>query len=150
MVLGDTNFWIALSLSQHYFHRLARNWFDRQSAEHSVLFCRATQQSFMRLITTEAVLRPYDVAPMNNTAAWNFYHEIAADPRVGFAREPKGIEKRWKYYSEHRSASPKLWMDAYLAALAMAGGHRLVTTDEGFRQFKGLDLIILPETKIAR
>jgi len=34
-------------------------------------------------------------------------------------------------------------MDAYLAAFAFAGGHQLVTTDKGFKQFKGLDLVVL-------
>lgn len=32
---------------------------------------------------------------------------------------------------------------AYLAALAMASGYRLVTTDAAFRQFDGLDLLLL-------
>lgn len=34
-------------------------------------------------------------------------------------------------------------MDAYLAAFAMAGGYRMVTTDRAFRQFQGLDLVLL-------
>jgi predicted nucleic acid-binding protein len=37
-------------------------------------------------------------------------------------------------------------MDAYLAAFARAGGHRLVTTDRAFRQFSGVDLVLLPPT----
>ena len=40
-------------------------------------------------------------------------------------------------------ASPKLWMDAYLAAFTVAGGYQLVTTDKGFKQFKGLDILVL-------
>jgi hypothetical protein len=34
-------------------------------------------------------------------------------------------------------------MDAYLAAFAVAGRMRLVTTDYGFRQFQGLDLHVI-------
>jgi predicted nucleic acid-binding protein len=34
-------------------------------------------------------------------------------------------------------------MVAYLAAFALAGGYRMVTTDAAFRQFSGLDLVIL-------
>jgi predicted nucleic acid-binding protein len=45
----------------------------------------------------------------------------------------------------HAKPSPKLWMDAYLAAFALQSGHRLVTTDRDFRQFKGLDLFLLGE-----
>ncbi len=45
----------------------------------------------------------------------------------------------------HRTgtASPKLWMDAYMAAFARASGYRLVTTDAAFAQFDGLDLVLL-------
>jgi len=34
-------------------------------------------------------------------------------------------------------------MDAYLAAFALSGAHQLVTTDRAFKQFKGLDLLVL-------
>jgi len=37
----------------------------------------------------------------------------------------------------------KLWMDAYLAAFAASGRPRFVTTDEGFKQFTALRLILL-------
>ena len=43
------------------------------------------------------------------------------------------------------TASPKLWMDAYLAAFALAGGCRMVTTDAAFKQFAGLDLELIGE-----
>jgi predicted nucleic acid-binding protein len=41
------------------------------------------------------------------------------------------------------TGSRKLWMDAYLAAFALAGGYQMVTTDTAFRQFHGLDLMLL-------
>jgi predicted nucleic acid-binding protein len=44
------------------------------------------------------------------------------------------------------TASPKLWMDAYLAAFALAGRYAMVTTDAAFRQFRGLDLLILGQS----
>jgi predicted nucleic acid-binding protein len=34
-------------------------------------------------------------------------------------------------------------MDAYLAAFALASQYRMVTTDAAFRQFRGLDLLVL-------
>ncbi len=47
-------------------------------------------------------------------------------------------------YSPIRSqASPKVWMDAYLAAFAVAGNYQFVTNDKAFRQFEGLDLVML-------
>ncbi|MGB5880800.1 MAG: hypothetical protein WBH85_12285, partial [Thermoanaerobaculia bacterium] len=33
--------------------------------------------------------------------------------------------------------------DAYLAAFALTGGYRMVTTDADFKQFSGLDLELL-------
>jgi predicted nucleic acid-binding protein len=39
--------------------------------------------------------------------------------------------------------SPRLWTDAYLAAFALAGGHRLVTFDQGFLRFPGLEVLRL-------
>jgi hypothetical protein len=41
--------------------------------------------------------------------------------------------------------APKLWMDAYLAAFAIAGGMRIVTLDKDFRNFEsqGLNLLLL-------
>ena len=48
-----------------------------------------------------------------------------------------------KKFAVRETASPKLWMDAYLAAFALAGRYRIVTTDAGFRQFQGIDLLVL-------
>lgn len=142
MILADTNLWLALALSKHGFHQVARDWFDRRS-NRSVLFCRSTQQSLLRLLTTEAVARPYGISAMTNAEAWNYYRGLRSDPRCGFASEPRKIKPQWKAFASRTSASPKLWMDAYLAAFALAAGHQLATTDEGFKQFDGLQLILL-------
>ncbi len=40
-------------------------------------------------------------------------------------------------------AAPKIWMDAYLAALAFCAGIRFVTFDKGFKKYADLDLVIL-------
>jgi predicted nucleic acid-binding protein len=39
--------------------------------------------------------------------------------------------------------SPKVWNDAFLAALAMTAGFDLVTFDKGFAQYAGLRFTIL-------
>ena len=57
--------------------------------------------------------------------------------------EPEGLEPFWRQYSSRPSASRKLWMDAYLAAFAVAGGYRLVATERAFSQFAGLDVLVL-------
>jgi uncharacterized protein len=70
-------------------------------------------------------------------------NELLDDPRIHFAQEPNDLYARWTLFADVRTASPKLWMDAYLAAFAVAGGYRLVTTDKAFKQFKGLNVLVL-------
>ncbi|MEX0670114.1 MAG: TA system VapC family ribonuclease toxin [Pirellulales bacterium] len=140
MLLADTNVWLALALSKHQFHDAVRKWLTT-CGPHEVVFCRSTQQSLLRLLTTRAVLAAYGIPPLSNQAAWSFYDRLIADERIVFVEEPSSLEAVWRKLSRGTSASPKLWTDAYLAAFAVAGGHRLVTTDQGFKQFKGLDLV---------
>ena len=142
MPLADSNFWLALALSKHAFHAAARTWLAERGRQEA-LFCRSTQQSFLRLLTTRAVLAPYRIPPLSNQAAWSVYDGLLADDRISWIEEPSGLEAIWKKFAGGSKASPKLWMDAYLAAFAMAGGHQLVTTDKAFKQFKGLDLLLL-------
>jgi toxin-antitoxin system PIN domain toxin len=144
MPLADSNVWLALALSKHPFHRAAREWMERQSGRQPALFCRMTQQSLLRLLTTKAVLAPYGIPPLRNKTAWSTYERFLADERIGWAEEPPGLEPLWKALAARSQASPKLWFDAYLAAFATAGGHQLVTTDKAFKQFKGLDVLLLP------
>ena len=142
-MLADSNIWLTLALSKHEFHGVARAWLANRAPPETVLFCRATQQSFLRLLTTRAVLAPYGIPPLSNKAAWLAYEGFLADERVSWVEEPRGLKSRWKKLAAQSKASPKLWMDAYLAAFAMAGGYQLVTTDKAFNQFKGLDLLVL-------
>jgi toxin-antitoxin system PIN domain toxin len=144
MPLADSNVWLALALSKHEFHAAARAWLGKRSP-HEALLCRSTQQSFLRLLTTRAVLAPYRIPPLSNQAAWSVYEGLLADERISWADEPSGLEASWKKFAGGSKASPKLWMDAYLAAFAVAGGHQLVTTDKAFKQFKGLDLLVLTQ-----
>lgn len=108
-----------------------------------MLFSRATQQSFLRLLTTEAVTRAYKLTPMTNAAAWTGYDGLLADRRVGFAPEPPGLQSHCHRLAAGNLASPKLWMEAYLAAFALAGEHELVTTDKALKQFKGARVKVL-------
>jgi uncharacterized protein len=142
--LCDVNVWLALTLSGHAQHSVARQWFDSVEDPGQVLFCRSTQQSFLRLLTNAAVLAPYGNKPLTNTAAWSAYESLLADDRIEFAsKEPPGIDGRWKQLAAKRTASPKLWMDAYLAAFALTGQLTLVTNDRAFKQFRGLTLTLL-------
>jgi toxin-antitoxin system PIN domain toxin len=141
--LADSNVWLALTLSKHGFHRGSREWFDRMKMADPVLFCRFTQQSYLRLLTTAAVLAPYGIAPLSNAEAWTAYEGWLDSGCVAFMDEPRGLDSNWKKLAARDAPSPKLWMDAYLVAFAVSGGYQLVTTDQGFKQFKGADLQVL-------
>jgi toxin-antitoxin system PIN domain toxin len=144
MKLVDTNVWLALALSKHVHHAAAQAWLASQSGPKEILFCRATQQSLLRLLTTAAVVKPYGLLPLTNADACDVGERFLADPRVGMAPEPAGLEAQWKALAARTTSSRKLWMDGYLASFAMAGGHQLVTTDRGFTQFAGLNVLMLP------
>ncbi|MHB8450797.1 MAG: PIN domain-containing protein [Mycobacteriales bacterium] len=99
-------------------------------------------------MSNAAVLAPYGNPPLTNREAWGVYEALLADDRVAFvAAEPSGLESCWTEFALQDGASPKLWMDAYLAAFATAGGYRLVTTDVAFRQFPSLDLLVLDQNR---
>jgi toxin-antitoxin system PIN domain toxin len=141
--LPDINVWFALVIQPHQFHVSVRTWSDTLKAPNSILFCRAAQQGLLRLLTLESTLRPYGIPPFTNAGAWQLFDSFLADPRISFASEPRNLESHWKTFTTRNTASPKLWMDAYLAAFALAGGHRLITTDHAFSQFKNLNLLLL-------
>ena len=65
------------------------------------------------------------------------------DERFTFANEPEGVEETWKALAIRDTHSPKLWMNAYLAAFAVCSGFQMVTTDRAFSQFSGLDVLVL-------
>lgn len=143
MKLPDVNIWLALAVSGHSHHAVARKWLDGQSSLGTICFCRATQQGLMRLLTTKAVLAPYGIVPLTNRAAWGISEQFLADDRIAFAAEPAGVEATWKALAARETVSPKHWMDGWLAAFAIQSGRQLVTLDKAFAQFEGLDAHIL-------
>ena len=62
---------MALSFQGHVHHDIAPEWFesldDRDDAR--LCFCRITQLSLLRLITTEAVMRKHEV--LSQRQAWD-------------------------------------------------------------------------------
>jgi len=146
VLLVDSNVWLALSILPHEHHTVCRDWLDSIPRGESLLFCRSTQQSFLRLLTNARVVSQYGQDPLTNFQAWREWDRLLGDGRIVFqAREPRGLDVYWREYAARDGASPKLWMDAYLAAFASSGGYQFVTTDTGFRQFEGLDLILLSD-----
>lgn len=147
MKLPDINIWLALALSKHTHHRAARAWLDGEKQSASLCFCRATQQGLLRLLTTAAVLARYGNPPLTNRAAGAVYDRFLADERIVFVAEPEGVTATSRTLATRDTSSPKLWMDAYLAAFALRSGLQMITTDEAFAQFHGLNVFVLKAAK---
>jgi toxin-antitoxin system PIN domain toxin len=139
MHLLDVNVWLALAFDSHQHHQPAVAWFSAAQAE-SCCFCRVTQLGFLRLATTPRVMTD---RALTLQEAWLAYDAFYNDPRVVFADEPEDLEPVWRTYTQHNMFSPKVWNDAYLAALAHAAGFELVTFDKGFAQYKNVNCTIL-------
>lgn len=148
MKLPDVNIWLALALSGHSHHEAARSWLDGQETLASIFFCRATQQGLVRLLTTAEVLAGYGIPPLTNREAWAAVESFMADERIAFINEPAGVEEAWKALALRDTNSPKLWMDAWLAAFALCSGFQMITTDKAFSQFKGLELQVVKAKKL--
>ena len=134
----DANVWLALLWSRHIHSEKAKEWFER-SSEEKFLFCRITQITVLRLLTTAAVMGG-DLKKMHE--AWDLWDKVCADDRIEFLSEPDAIEWEFRRLSALRSASPKIWVDAYLLAFASAAGLKLVTFDRGLRA-RGVEVHVL-------
>jgi toxin-antitoxin system PIN domain toxin len=144
--LFDTNLWLALTFPRHQFRKQAQSYLSDLPKGASVGFCHATQQSWLRLVTTPALHRIYDFPPITNHDALALFRHWLSDSRVEMIEaEPVGTRQLWLQLADRKTASPKLWMDAYLAAFAISGKLSLVTTDKDFSQFEkhGLDFHLL-------
>lgn len=143
--LIDTNVWVARTFEKHPHHAQASEVMATLSRDHPAVFCRSTQQSFLRVATTPAVLRQYGVGSFSNRDALEVLRQLLALPIVVYREEPDGVVPLWHQMASLTTSSPKVWMDAYLAAFAIVGKLRLVTIDRDFKSFtsSGLDLQLL-------
>jgi len=125
----DANVWLALLWNWHVHSEKAREWFER-SSEEEFFFCRFTQLTVLRLLTTESVMGK-DVRTMSQ--AWDLWDKLEADPRIAFLPEPAGLDQEFRARSRFSTRSPKIWADAYLVAFAVVAGAKLVTFDRALR-----------------
>jgi toxin-antitoxin system PIN domain toxin len=137
----DVNVWIALTSDRHIHHPTAARWFENLNDEARLAFCRITQLSLLRLLTTQAVMGP---EVMTQSEAWRIYDGWLDDPRVVFLDEPSGLEQAFRSNSRRKVPAPKEWADDYLLAFVGASDLTLVTFDRAFRG-KAKSLVLLNE-----
>ena len=142
--LFDVNLWVALAFPRHPHRPRALEVYATTSAKHPAIFCRATQQSFLRLASTPALLQLCGAPGLNNKDALIALDRFMSLPSIQYREEPTGLVPIWHRLARIPQASPKLWMDAYLAAFAIAGKFQMVTFDRDFKAFEkeGLKLLM--------
>lgn len=126
LLFPDVNVWLALTWEGHEHHRIAWRWFQSLDETDRLGFCRFTQISLLRLLTTRAIMNQ---DTMTQVGAWSAYDRWFDDDRILFLNEPPKMENGFRALSRRLHAEPKLWADAYLAAFAGTEGMRLVTFD---------------------
>lgn len=150
--LFDTNVWIAALFPTHPCHALAQQALQQATPGDPAVFCRATQQSFLRLATTPTLLKAYGAEGLTNRDALSALDALQALPQCSQRDEAPGVVALWRTFATRDTASSKVWMDAYLAAFAVAGRLRLVTLDADFKNFvpQGLELMLMKTTVTPR
>ena len=79
--LFDTSIWIALAFGNHPHHPHAKTAFELADDQAPAYFCRATQQSFLRQLSSPTLQSAYRSKPITNAAAWEKCEELMAFPR---------------------------------------------------------------------
>jgi toxin-antitoxin system PIN domain toxin len=134
----DANVWLALIWNQHVHSEKTRSWFE-QAGEEQFFFCRFTQITVLRLLTTDQIMGK-EAKTMSE--AWSLWDLVWADTRIAFLPEPDNLEKEFRSHSRLSSRSPKVWADAYLLAFAAVAGVKFVTFDRAV-QGRGADVLVL-------
>ncbi len=134
----DANVWLALLWGRHIHSEKARQWFT-QAGEEQFFFCRFTQLTILRLLTTEKIMGK-DTRSMSE--AWGLWDRVWADTRVAFLPEPDDLEREFRSRSRLSTHSPKVWADAYLLAFASVAGLKFVTFDRALKS-QGAEVLVL-------
>jgi len=134
----DVNVWLALLLADHTHRRSAKAWWESDQSD-KIAFARLTQIGVLRLLTTASAMNG---KPLGMRQAWQAYDRLFEDDRVAFLAEPEGMDLEFRKRSSLRTASPKVWADAYIVAFALHSDATLVTFDRALAN-RGADCLVL-------
>jgi toxin-antitoxin system PIN domain toxin len=126
----DLNVWVALTYTKHVHYDCAQSWYKALPEDAQLCFCRVTQISFLRLLTTEAVMGD---EVLSQAGAWRLYDDWMLEGGASYIEEPPTVEAVFRSFTQTRNVAPKDWTDSYLAAFASASDLQLVTFDRGFQ-----------------
>lgn len=135
--LVDVNVWFALAVEEHQHHAQARQWWQETAGMFG--FVRTTQLGLLRLLTSSGPMRGQ---PLSNEQAWAVWDGFLSDDRVRVFPDLPTVDERFRTLSAVPHASPKMWVDAYLAAHAAANDAILVTFDRAFASYDVPSLVL--------
>jgi len=128
--LADVNVWFALAVEEHQHHAHARQWWEETPGVFG--FVRVTQLGLLRLLTSPGPMRG---RPLTNEEAWMVWDGFLFDERVRVFPELLALEDRFRALSIAPEPSPKVRVDAYLAAHAAANDAVFVSFDQAVARY---------------
>jgi len=138
--LPDLNVWLALACHDHSHHRQALQYWEQQAAE-QVLFCTVTALGLVRLVGQPKLM---GAAVKTAGEASALLEAFCQQPGVSIAMPEQGGWDVFHQLLRSGEVPARLCTDAYLAAVAIANGWRLVSFGRDFERFKGLERLALP------
>ncbi|MBC2593853.1 PIN domain-containing protein [Ruficoccus amylovorans] len=140
MVLPDNNILINAFRPDSPHHQVARQWLeDSLNAGRSIRLFPTVEAGFLRVVTHPKIFSP--ASPLEEASA--FLRVLCSCPTVEICPWTPSARERWC----ELCASPKMsgndCNDAMLVAICLYRGLQLVTFDQGFRRFPGLQLLLL-------
>ena len=137
--LLDVNVWLALSSHQHSHRSIAEDYWQNEASNNKV-FCRITMLGLLRMLGNSTVMSD---APLSAPRAWDYVQSLYDRPDISFVHDFAGTDAYLSKWVQAGLITPRIWTDAYLAALATSRKMRIVTFDHDFKRFEGLDLLLL-------
>ncbi|MFZ9973603.1 MAG: TA system VapC family ribonuclease toxin [Vulcanococcus sp.] len=137
--LPDLNVWLALAYPQHSHHHEAVRYWEQQAAA-QVVFCTVTALGLVRLVCQPKVM---GAAVISAPAASELLEAFCRQPGVELAPTEQGEWEVFHNLMRTGELPTRLCTDAYLAALAISQGWRLVSFDRDFERFAPLDWLRL-------
>ena len=132
--LPDLNVWLALANADHSHHQQAVHYWEQQAGER-VLFCTVTALGLVRLVRQPKLM---GAAVLNAAEASELLQAFCRQPGVSLAAPEQDGFEVFHQVLRNGDLPARLCTDAYLAALAIANGWRLVSFDRDFARFEGL------------
>jgi len=135
----DLNVWLALASPTHEHHHQAARYWEQQAAQ-QVVFCDVTAIGLVRLVSQAKVMGPEVKSPAE---ASQLLQAFCAQPGVAMGCPQTSGWDVFHAFLRQGDVPPRLCTDAYLASLAVANGWRLVSFDNDFGRFAGLNWLQL-------